>query len=475
MLDPHDRTLLREALRPPEGYSLDRAIGTTFSLDLLTLLTAPLAFTIFDSEDEDGRPTIDPLAMLQALRRYADRITIFCQAGQISIPRQQQPLYGYLEDSVIEVAAPDPKRVFHPKLWVLRYSGDEDAVHYRVICMTRNLTFDRSWDSLLVLDGPLTDRKRAFAGLHPLGDFIAQLPTLAVGPVSDSVKADIELMQSQIRRADLEVPEPFHEMFFHPLGIDGYKGNPLDDRTDRAMVLSPFLSPGFLMEVTREGEEHVLISRLESLGEIAARALKRFARVHVLSAAAQTDEEGDSTLTGLHAKLFVVERGWDAHVYTGSANATNAAFRGNVEFLVELVGKKSKCGIDVFLTPGDGQAGFVDLLQDFVPSGEKDAPDAEQAKLEAKAEEIRLALATSALVARVAGEDEYRIGLRHSSGSPLNVRSGVTVTCWPITLPESSRSKCAPNNARAFAAGSVSLSMTNLEALKLLPILRSSI
>src|ERR1043165_9260986 len=65
MLEPQSRRHLLEALRPPPGYALDCAIGTTFSLDLLTMLTAPLAFTLFDWEDEGGHPTADPLALLE--------------------------------------------------------------------------------------------------------------------------------------------------------------------------------------------------------------------------------------------------------------------------------------------------------------------------------------------------------------------------------------------------------------------------
>ena len=37
MLNPRDRRALLEALRPEAGYTFDRAIGTTFSLDLLAL------------------------------------------------------------------------------------------------------------------------------------------------------------------------------------------------------------------------------------------------------------------------------------------------------------------------------------------------------------------------------------------------------------------------------------------------------
>lgn len=67
----------------------------------------------------------------------------------------------------------------------------------------------------------------------------------------------------------------------------------------------------------------------------------------------------------LHAKLFIADRGWDASVWTGSANATNAAFDGNVEFLVELIGKKSRLGIDAFLAKQSGTTSMTDLLETY--------------------------------------------------------------------------------------------------------------
>jgi hypothetical protein len=48
VLAPKDRTLLLESLRPPPGFRLDAAVSTTYSLDLMALLVAPLAFTFFD-------------------------------------------------------------------------------------------------------------------------------------------------------------------------------------------------------------------------------------------------------------------------------------------------------------------------------------------------------------------------------------------------------------------------------------------
>ena len=102
MLEPQERRQLLDCLRPPEGYSLDAAVGTTYSLDLLALLTAPVAFTFFDWENEAGRPTANPHALLAAIRRNADRMALFCQAGGIHIPSGDKRLFSYLEDSVFQ-------------------------------------------------------------------------------------------------------------------------------------------------------------------------------------------------------------------------------------------------------------------------------------------------------------------------------------------------------------------------------------
>ena len=86
MLGTRERTLLLDSLRPPAGYRLRRAVGTSFTLDLIALLTAPLAFTFFDAHDEDGAPVADPVALLEALRRHAEKVSLFCQAGAIGVP-----------------------------------------------------------------------------------------------------------------------------------------------------------------------------------------------------------------------------------------------------------------------------------------------------------------------------------------------------------------------------------------------------
>ena len=88
MLKPDEREHLRELLRPPSGFEIDLAVGTTFSLDLLSALILPLSFALLDWEHADGERPADPLAILEALRRYGDRFTIFCQSGQMRLPLQ---------------------------------------------------------------------------------------------------------------------------------------------------------------------------------------------------------------------------------------------------------------------------------------------------------------------------------------------------------------------------------------------------
>lgn len=163
MLQPDVRGQLLESLRPPEGYALDYAVAATYSLDLLALLTAPLAFTLFDWEEEDGSLTKNPQALLAAIKRHAHRIAIFSQAGQIALPGSSEPLFYYLEKMVHEVLPPDTRGSFHPKVWVLRFTCDGHPVQYRLLCLSRNLTFDRSWDTVLALDGVLKDRRRPFS------------------------------------------------------------------------------------------------------------------------------------------------------------------------------------------------------------------------------------------------------------------------------------------------------------------------
>ncbi|MCL4466059.1 MAG: phospholipase D family protein [Chloroflexi bacterium] len=448
MLKPDDRRLLLEALRPPVGYSLDCAVATTYSLDLLALLSAPLAFTFFDAEDAEGRPLANPLALLDAVRRYAGRIHIFCQAGQIKVPGRSQLLYSYLEDSVFEVNAPSPHGVFHPKVWALRFVAPESPVLYRLLCLSRNLTFDRSWDTALVLEGTLVERKNAHGSNHPLGNFFAVLPRLLRRPLPARVLADVDKVQRELRRVQFELPPGYNELSFFPLGIPGAPRWPFEGRIDRMLVISPFLADGCLARLTRSGVGHILVTRPESAETLSGKSLNAFQKVYSLAEASEEesgseDDEvpGQAPPSGLHAKLYVADAGWDARIWTGSANATDAAFRHNVEFLVGLQGKKSQCGVEATLGLNERTgATLFGLLEEIRPLDSSAVPDPVQERLDEMLRLTQRVIAQAEMIARVvpaARPDEYCLDLTLQENTSVpSLPVGVAGRCWPITLRE---------------------------------------
>ena len=503
MLGTRERSLLLESLRPPVGYSLDRALGTTYTLDLAALLSAPLAFTYFNYQDEDGVPTRDPVALFEALRRHAEKITLFCQAGAIAVPRPQLTLLAYLEGSIVQVRASKEGGVFHPKVWLLRYvahsdNGDEaddgdGQVRYRVLCLSRNLTFDRAWDTCLALEGQVehgevegaeiengevTDGGAAAALAErnrPLADFVRALPRLAVRPVGRGLREEADRLAEEVLQVRFEPPAPFKEVSFHPLGLPGLLSEAHEEPWPfppgrRALVVSPFLSASVIGRLVREQGLDVLVSRpeeLEALGSKLAPDLLPEEGMFVLDARAEMDAQegadeaaeggagsepdhqpgGDAagaeevrtaTLTGLHAKIFLVDYWLHGYLYVGSANATAAAFSRNVELLVELKGPKGTCGVDALLGDRDGgrvrDDGLRSLLQPYTWQ-EPEPADPVQQELDRAAARLARAIGAAPLSARVQEVD---------SGGPYELvlegrlpprPEGARVTVWPATLP----------------------------------------
>jgi hypothetical protein len=465
--NPLARTKLLDVLRPPDGMSLDEGVGTTYSLDLTALLVAPLAFTLFDAEDDDGRVRLQSLEVLESLRRYARKLTVFCQAGQICAPRGQFPQFTYLERSVIQCAVPGGS--FHPKLWILRFKNDEGEVVYRVVCLTRNLTFDRSWDTVLVLEGPLVERKNAVARNHPLADFVRALQNLASeGALDDMASARIARIADDLRRVDFKIPNGFDELRFWPLGIDGHRRSPFPDDGRRLLVISPFLTAGFLRDLFDRRSRGVLISTVPALEDIGPWP-EGIEQVFTLADAASPEPEEEhasenpleSSLTGLHAKCYVVDDGHAARVLTGSANATASGFNGNVEFLVELSGTRQSAGIDSLLASEQGATRLVDILQPVKQPLIK-VRDEEQEDVERRLDDACAALSSASLelVCSVSADrpDAYDVSLRRIGS--IEVPAGVAATCWPVTL--------APARSRAFDSSSETAArFENLSALAL--------
>jgi hypothetical protein len=232
---------------------------------------------------------IDPLAILESLRRFADKLTVFVQAGYIKLPPDLPRLATLLEPCVCQVRAPREREggLFHPKVWVLRFRrsapGDEPLIRYRVVCLSRNLTFDRSWDTAVSLDGVLRqDMHRAVKKENNrLADFITALPALQMANLSLERRRSVQEIADDLRRVEFELPDGVDDYAFHHSGIETRK-SPMFEPEERMLIVSPFVSASFVDQFTANARV-TLVSRVEELDGLPRSALRKCERLFVLN------------------------------------------------------------------------------------------------------------------------------------------------------------------------------------------------
>jgi len=432
MLDPNERRIYLEALEPPPGYVLDRAIATTFTLDLLTLLIVPLSFVLFGYDREEDLN--DQTKVLEALQRTSERFTVYCQKGRINVPKTNILLYSYLENTVVEVN--QKKGVFHPKTWLLRFTNEGLPPFYRFICLSRNLTFDKSWDIILVSDGEL---KNSYQEENkPLVDYLYHLHQQ-----SNQETSDLEHIYKEVQQVRFETPFNFKDQLkFWPLGIEGYNHNPLLEKAKKILIISPFVNDNFLKQVkAKTGASCILLSRLDSLDALKKNTLDQFEKVYVLDDPASEEEDEDNNLTeqvqnrnDLHAKVFVVENGNETRVLSGSANATDAAFSINTEFMVELISDSNEVKIDKLLEAEQNYLGTV--ISEYRRKKKVDK-DVEKIELEKEIEKALKKISDCRLqLEAVSSKTPGTYDLILSSEDNLELGERIEAYCWPVTVKD---------------------------------------
>ena len=147
--------------------------------------------------------------------------------------------------------------------------------------------------------------------------------------------------------------------------------------------------------------------------------------------------EDEVELAGLHAKLFLFENGREARLFTGSANATLAAFHQNVEVLVELVGQRKDCGIDALLGLDEDPKleTLRSLLQEYQLPDSIEPPDDPQGPLGGRADRLARMLGAARLTATVHDVDAGQRWDTTLSGKLPEIPVGAEVKVWPATLP----------------------------------------
>lgn len=338
MLRPESPSLYTAILTPPTGMTLDLAVGTAFSMEPSFLLQAPVYFALnaLGNEEID-----DPVTILEALRRYAEKFTVYVQRGRIQVPHKANIVYSLLENMTVEVQPEDG--VFHPKVWALRFIAPEEAeVTYRLAILSKNMTADPSWDVSLLLEGKLSDEDAP--GSETLTTFFEWLPLHTHGRIDMKRKEQTCVIAKELHRVHWQLPEGFTELKFHL----PWKETISDciPKADRLAIVSPFCSDSLLKSLSKcASTTGRLVSRPETLASLLSSTRARFELCQYLDedAIAEADDS-DIPSSGLHAKLYFLEQGRHIHIIMGSANATESGWHKNIEILVALKGSKRALG-----------------------------------------------------------------------------------------------------------------------------------
>ena len=357
-----DRLNYGQLLVPPVGYTLDLAVGTTYSLDLETLMAVSIALGI--QESTDSSLSNNPFAILKSLQGLSDKMLVFCEAGQIAAMQpEKSPLMLLLDKMIVPVKLREMKGKgfpsFHPKTWTLQYSDAEGNRLYRFIVLSRNLTFDRSWDVAVSLNGK--DTKKEQATSIPIVDFLNYLKYNALEGVSLKTEKR-RILNSLIQDLPYVLfnldDKRFLDFEIIPLGIGQVNINddPLIwDSFHDLLVFSPFISSGVMRsfderKMLKDTRRH-LITRTSELHKIAGK-LDTF-RVYTLK---DTVVEGEEIVSDeetekiqpqdLHAKMYLMTKGSRSSLYLGSMNASENGLHRNVEMLLRLSGYRYYLNMD---------------------------------------------------------------------------------------------------------------------------------
>ena len=379
MFEPqNDRVDYGKLLTPPDGFELDFAVGTTYSLDFDAFIGVCMSLGL--SEDTESALLNNHIFMLDVLHKTSDKIALFCEGGQIHSPVKITPLYALLENSVQQVLVKgNGKRYpsFHPKFWLISYKNKKGEKQYRFIVLSRNLTFDRSWDVVFSMDG--RKGKELVSKNQPVKDFLDFLKGYIPKTAGGKHKSKrIQELISELDYIEFKTEDKAFEDFdFIPLGIGDYsiRNFPLFGKEQyyELLVMSPFLSKSTVKELNGRWKKStvkpVLFTRRQSLVGYTENECGNF-DVYCMRSDVVDGEEDDNELSkqDIHAKLYMLRESFyaDAQVYLGSMNASHIATNDNsssvrnIEFMVRLTCKKRSLNLAIRLKMNFSAARKVD-------------------------------------------------------------------------------------------------------------------
>lgn len=403
-LDPNkNRIGYCDAITPPNDYEVMYAIGTTYSLDLDALLAVCLSIGL--DVDVDNSAVKNPICLLNSLRKLVGKLVVFCEQGQIkSINKKNEKakLYSILDQIIVPITIEpniqnkDFYPAFHSKTWTIVYRKKSQPTEllYRFVVLSRNLTFDRSWDTVICLYGKKNtheikidneENKKVINFLNYISNQINYLN----GQNQFDYKDRIDIIENVISELDNvsfsleENPKKSNKNnnfeilpFFSDLTNHDNRSNEFEKEKIRTMfdvfkkiikgkgenllIISPFLSPEIIQDLGNKKNNCILITRETEITKIIDYLEKKpnsldnydpynqkegdyKKGIYIIreEAFCQKDDlnqnEDESWVPSvchldIHAKLFVT----DNLMCTGSLNATEAALYRNTEMMVKV-------------------------------------------------------------------------------------------------------------------------------------------
>lgn len=344
-----------------DGFVVDYAICTTYSLDMPTLLSVPFMLGTMAELTEDTMRS--PHFILETINRSADKFAVFCNAGCIAVPQANSKLYSLLERSVVQVTLPNKGNGyinFHPKLWVIKETNPETGEkQIKLVVLSRNLTCSHDLDVVCEMVGKIETEpatEKAQKKHAPLADF---LTWLIEKEESSTIKKKIKAICEDIRcieRFNLE-GSPFEDYSFFPMGISQYDGTTacleqnILKHAAEMLIISPFVDHNVLKKMVNctPNAKKTLITRHSSIKPEMMRMFNHgiYAPKEVL-----TDKAEKDVIVDLHEKVYFIrsQEGNQSYnrLYLGSTNATTNGFGRNVEFLLQLQFSPYKTSYDKF-------------------------------------------------------------------------------------------------------------------------------
>ncbi len=213
--------------------------------------------------------------------------------------------------------------------------------------------------------------------------------------------------------------------------------------------MSPFLSAKRLRGLPVHGPKLTVVSRPEQLDAALAPTdgVRAYELAPDLNEATDTvidndhadSESADSPLHGLHAKIYVADTPVGTRVFTGSANATVAAFNQNVEILLEMHASGQAASVAAWLAPGPRDAAgkvtqlrFRDLLVDHEWAG----PQAVETELGTLLDQLQREIAKIPVAVDVSEPTAGTYRAAYRSTQEWLLPPGVTATARPLSLGE---------------------------------------